>query len=123
MLAHAMTFASPTSIFTPTSTPAHSIMGLSMFVLAITGLIGRKETQRRLVAIGVCSQLPAATSWSRDVSRSPGLQLFSLDRMVFQLQTDLIKSAGVLAETMIGLFRFLQLLLEVAGRFDLQPAW
>ncbi len=34
-----MTFSSPTNIFAPTSTPAHSILGLSMFVLAITALI------------------------------------------------------------------------------------
>ncbi len=34
-----MTFSSPTNIFAPTSTPGHSIFGLSMFVLAITGLI------------------------------------------------------------------------------------
>jgi cytochrome c oxidase subunit 2 len=34
-----MTFSSPTNIFAPTSTPAHSIFGLSMFVLAITALI------------------------------------------------------------------------------------
>jgi cytochrome c oxidase subunit 2 len=34
-----MTFSSPTNIFTPISTPAHSILGLSMFVLAITALI------------------------------------------------------------------------------------
>ena len=34
-----MTFTSPTNIFAPTSTPAHSILGLSMFVLAITALI------------------------------------------------------------------------------------
>src|SRR3984957_14643811 len=30
---------SPTSIFRPAATPAHSIFGLSMFVLAITGAI------------------------------------------------------------------------------------
>jgi cytochrome c oxidase subunit 2 len=34
-----MTFASPTNIFAPTSTPAHTILGLSIFVLAITALI------------------------------------------------------------------------------------
>jgi cytochrome c oxidase subunit 2 len=34
-----MTFTSPTNIFAPISTPAHSILGLSMFVLAITALI------------------------------------------------------------------------------------
>jgi cytochrome c oxidase subunit 2 len=34
-----MTFSSPTNIFAPASTPAHSILGLSMFVLAITALI------------------------------------------------------------------------------------
>jgi cytochrome c oxidase subunit II len=34
-----MRFSSPTNIFAPTSTPAHSIFGLSMFVLAITALI------------------------------------------------------------------------------------
>ena len=38
-LVHAMTFSSATNIFAPTSTPAHSILGLSMFVLAITALI------------------------------------------------------------------------------------
>ncbi len=30
---------SPTNIFAPVSTPAHSIMGLSLFVLAVTGII------------------------------------------------------------------------------------
>lgn len=34
-----MKFSSPTDIFAPTSTPAHSIMGLSLFVLLITALI------------------------------------------------------------------------------------
>jgi cytochrome c oxidase subunit 2 len=34
-----MTFSSPTNIFAPTSTPAHSILGLSLFVLVITALI------------------------------------------------------------------------------------
>jgi cytochrome c oxidase subunit II len=34
-----MTFASPTNIFAPISTPAHSILGLSMFVLVITAFI------------------------------------------------------------------------------------
>jgi cytochrome c oxidase subunit II len=34
-----MKFSSPTNIFAPTSTPAHTIFGLSMFVLAITALI------------------------------------------------------------------------------------
>jgi cytochrome c oxidase subunit II len=34
-----MKFSSPTNIFAPTSTPAHTIFGLSMFVLVITGLI------------------------------------------------------------------------------------
>jgi len=32
-------FSSPTNIFTPMSTPAHSIFGLSLFVLAITATI------------------------------------------------------------------------------------
>ena len=32
-------FASPTNIFAPMSTPAHSILGLSLFVLAITATI------------------------------------------------------------------------------------
>src|ERR1700732_5052438 len=43
MLSHAfaepMTFASPTNIFAPVSTPAKSIFGLSMFVLAVTAAI------------------------------------------------------------------------------------
>src|ERR1700749_1327081 len=43
MLSHAfaepMTFASPTNIFAPASTPAKSIFGLSLFVLAVTGAI------------------------------------------------------------------------------------
>ena len=30
---------SPTNIFAPVSTPAHSIFGLSLFVLAVTGAI------------------------------------------------------------------------------------
>jgi cytochrome c oxidase subunit II len=34
-----MTVLSPTNIFAPTSTPAHSIVDLSLFVLAITALI------------------------------------------------------------------------------------
>ncbi len=34
-----MRFASPTNIFAPMSTPAHSIFGLSLMVLAITGAI------------------------------------------------------------------------------------
>jgi hypothetical protein len=44
MVSHAfaepMTFASPTNIFAPVSTPAKSIFGLSMFVLAVTAAIG-----------------------------------------------------------------------------------
>src|SRR5271169_1649398 len=43
MLSHAfaepMTFPSPTNIFAPVSTPAKSIFGLSMFVLAVTAAI------------------------------------------------------------------------------------
>src|SRR6202051_2992558 len=43
MVSHAfaepMTFASPTNIFAPVSTPAKSIFGLSMFVLAVTAAI------------------------------------------------------------------------------------
>src|SRR5271165_3013765 len=43
MLSHAfaepITFASPTNIFAPVSTPAKSIFGLSMFVLAVTAAI------------------------------------------------------------------------------------
>ena len=43
MVSHAfaepMAFASPTNIFTPVSTPAKSIFGLSMFVLAVTAAI------------------------------------------------------------------------------------
>src|SRR3984957_11650949 len=43
MLSHAfaepMTIASPTNIFAPVSTPAKSIFGLSMFVLAVTAAI------------------------------------------------------------------------------------
>ena len=43
ILSHAfaepMTFASPTNIFAPVSTPAKSIFGLSMFVLAVTAAI------------------------------------------------------------------------------------
>src|ERR1700727_2399386 len=43
MLSHAfaepMTFASPTNIFAPVSTPAKSIFGLSIFVLAVTAAI------------------------------------------------------------------------------------
>jgi|GEM_PF-6325365 len=35
----AKTLSSPTNIFAPNSTPAHSIFGLSMFVLVITALI------------------------------------------------------------------------------------
>jgi heme/copper-type cytochrome/quinol oxidase subunit 2 len=38
-LAEPMTFASPTNIFAPVSTPAKSIFGLSMFVLAVTAAI------------------------------------------------------------------------------------
>lgn len=34
-----MTFLSPTNIFAPTSTPAHTILGLSLIVLATTALI------------------------------------------------------------------------------------
>jgi hypothetical protein len=34
-----MTFSNPTNIFDPASTPAHAIFGLSLFVLAIVGLI------------------------------------------------------------------------------------
>jgi cytochrome c oxidase subunit II len=37
--AQSPTLSSPTSIFTPASTPARSIFGLSLFVLAITGVI------------------------------------------------------------------------------------
>ena len=37
--AEPMTFASPTNIFAPVSTPAKSIFGLSMFVLAVTAAI------------------------------------------------------------------------------------
>src|SRR6202451_3570131 len=43
MVSHAfaepMAFASPTNIFAPVSTPAKSIFGLSMFVLAVTAAI------------------------------------------------------------------------------------
>ena len=42
--------------------------------------------------------------------------------MVFQLQPNLIESAGILTETMIGPLRLLQLLREVAREIDLQPA-
>jgi len=38
-LAEPITFASPTNIFAPVSTPAKSIFGLSMFVLAVTAAI------------------------------------------------------------------------------------
>jgi cytochrome c oxidase subunit II len=38
-LVQAMTFASPTNIFAPASTPAKSILHLSEFVLVVTGLI------------------------------------------------------------------------------------
>jgi cytochrome c oxidase subunit 2 len=38
-LAQSVTFSSPTNIFAPASTPAKSIFGLSLFVLAITGVI------------------------------------------------------------------------------------
>lgn len=34
-----LSFSSPTNIFSPASTPAHSIIGLSLFVLAITACI------------------------------------------------------------------------------------
>ena len=42
---------------------------------------------------------------------------------MFQVQADLIERPGVLTEAMIGPLRLLQLLLEVAREFDLQPAW
>ncbi len=38
-LAQSPTFSSPTNIFAPASTPARSIFGLSLFVLAITAVI------------------------------------------------------------------------------------
>lgn len=38
-LAQAPTFSSPTNIFAPASTPAHTVVGLSYFVLAITAVI------------------------------------------------------------------------------------
>ncbi|MCU1309113.1 MAG: cytochrome c oxidase, subunit [Candidatus Angelobacter sp.] len=38
-VADSPTFSSPTNIFAPASTPAHSIFGLNLFVLAITGAI------------------------------------------------------------------------------------
>src|SRR5258708_4398733 len=38
-LAQSPTFSSPTNIFAPASTPAKSIFGLSLFILAITGVI------------------------------------------------------------------------------------
>src|SRR5208337_4841429 len=50
------------------------------------------------------------------------LQLRSLDRPMFQAQPDLIQSARILAEAMIGSFGRLQLLLEIGRQFDLQPA-
>jgi cytochrome c oxidase subunit II len=39
LAARPMTFSSPTNIFAPASTPAHSIMSLSLLVLVITALI------------------------------------------------------------------------------------
>lgn len=38
-LAQSRTFSSPTNIFAPASTPAHTVVGLSYFVLAITAII------------------------------------------------------------------------------------
>lgn len=38
-LAQSVTFSSPTNIFAPASTPARSILGVSLFVLVITGVI------------------------------------------------------------------------------------
>ena len=38
-LAQSPTFSSPTNIFAPASTPAHTVVGLSYFVLAITAII------------------------------------------------------------------------------------
>src|SRR2546427_11973590 len=39
VLANPTPLSSPTNIFAPASTPAHSIFGLSLFVLAVTGAI------------------------------------------------------------------------------------